>query len=105
MAEPVVTEDDIREALMDVIDPELGFNIVDLGLIYGITVDDGKVHIVMTMTTPGCPATNYLQEGTRQRALAVPGVKDVEVQVVWSPPWTPDLMSDRAKRFFGLIEG
>lgn len=103
MSETAVTEQDIREALMDVIDPELGFNIVDLGLIYGITVDGGKVDVVMTMTTPGCPATHYLQEGTRQRALAVPGVTEVNVTVVWSPPWTPDLMSDRAKQFFGFL--
>ena len=102
MAERAVTAEDIRAALMDVIDPELGFNIVDLGLIYGITVDGGRVDIVMTMTTPGCPATHYLQEGTRQRALSVPGVEEVHVTVVWSPPWTPDMMSERAKQFFGL---
>src|SRR5690606_25241822 len=77
MSKPVVTEEDVRQALMDVIDPELGFNIVDLGLIYGVTVEDDKVDIVMTMTTPGCPASLYLQEGTRQRVLAVPGVAEV----------------------------
>lgn len=100
--EQQVSIETLREALMDVIDPELGFNIVDLGLVYGIRIAGRRAEIVMTMTTPGCPATNYLQEGARARALAVPGVDEVDVKVVWSPPWTPDMMSDRAKQFFGL---
>ncbi|MDI3270478.1 MAG: metal-sulfur cluster assembly factor [Bacillota bacterium] len=94
-------EQEVREALKDVIDPELGFNVVDIGLIYGITVEEGKVEIVMTMTTPGCPATSYLQNGVRERALAVTGIREADVQVVWMPPWTPEMMSEEAKRYFG----
>lgn len=101
--EPQASVETVREALMDVIDPELGFNIVDLGLVYGIRIDGRRAEIIMTMTTPGCPATTYLQEGTRAAALSVPGIEEVDVQVVWSPPWTPDMMSDRAKQFFGLV--
>ncbi|PSR21963.1 MAG: aromatic ring hydroxylase [Sulfobacillus acidophilus] len=98
-----ITEDDVKEALKDVIDPELGYNIVDLGLIYGVTInDDSTVDIVMTMTTPGCPATNYIQEGTHQRLLAMDGVADANVNVIWSPPWEPAMMSDDAKRHFGF---
>ncbi len=98
-----ITEDDVKDALKDVIDPELGYNIVDLGLIYGVTInDDSTVDIVMTMTTPGCPATNYIQEGTHQRLLAMDGVEDANVNVVWSPPWEPAMMSDDAKRHFGF---
>ncbi|MBT9259882.1 MAG: metal-sulfur cluster assembly factor [Clostridiales bacterium] len=94
-------EKEIREALRDVIDPELGYNVVDLGLIYGITVEGDRAEILMTMTTPGCPAAHYLEGGVRERALQVPGIREVEVQVVWMPPWTPEMMSDEAKRYFG----
>ncbi len=96
------TEDVVKEALKDVIDPELGYNIVDLGLIYGITRQDALIDVVMTMTTPGCPATNYIQEGAHQRLLAIDGVEDATVNVVWSPPWEPSMMSDDAKRYFGF---
>lgn len=97
-----VGQDAVEDALRDVIDPELGYNIVDLGLIYGITIDDRVVDIVMTMTTPGCPATRYIQEGAHQRVLAIHGVDDANVTVVWSPPWEPAMMSDDAKRHFGF---
>lgn len=97
-----ITEDVVKEALKDVIDPELGYNIVDLGLIYGVSIQDAQVDVVMTMTTPGCPATNYIQEGTQQRLLVIDGVDDATVNVVWSPPWEPSMMSDDAKRYFGF---
>ena len=97
-----VTEEEVREALKDVIDPELGYNIVDIGLIYGVTIEEDHVDIVMTMTTPGCPATNYIQEGTHQRLLAMDGVSDATVNVVWQPPWEPAMMSDDAKEYFGF---
>lgn len=97
-----MTEERVKEALKDVIDPELGYNIVDLGLIYGVTINDNTVEIVMTMTTPGCPATNYIQAGTHQRLLAIDGVSNGNVNVVWSPPWEPSMMSDDAKRYFGF---
>ena len=97
-----IAEDMIKEALKDVIDPELGYNIVDLGLIYGVTIQHAQVDVVMTMTTPGCPATNYIQKGTHERLLAVEGVEDATVNVVWSPPWEPSMMSDDAKQYFGF---
>ncbi len=97
-----VTEDVVKEALKDVIDPELGYNIVDLGLIYGVTIKDDAVDIIMTMTTPGCPATDYIREGTHQRLLAIEGIDDANVNVVWSPPWEPAMMSEDAKRYFGF---
>lgn len=91
----------LLEALKDVIDPELGYNVVDLGLIYSVTVDRGQAEIVMTMTTPGCPAADYIEAGVRARAEAEIG--QVSVAVVWSPPWSPDMMSDEAKLFFGRM--
>ncbi len=97
-----ITQDVVKEALKDVIDPELGYNIVDLGLIYGVTIRGVHVDVVMTMTTPGCPATNYIQEGAHERLLSIEGVKDAAVNVVWSPPWEPAMMSEDAKRYFGF---
>ncbi|MBX6351530.1 MAG: metal-sulfur cluster assembly factor [Clostridia bacterium] len=102
MEEPSL-EDEVREALRDVIDPELGYNVVDLGLVYGIHVEDGRAEIVMTMTTPGCPAAGYIEGGVRERASQVPGIREVDVAVVWVPPWDPSMMSDEAKRFFGFL--
>jgi metal-sulfur cluster biosynthetic enzyme len=93
----------VEEALRDVFDPELGYNIVDLGLIYGVDVKDGDVVVVMTMTTFGCPATEYIVQGVEARLAALPGVRSVKVDVVWSPPWSPDLMSDDAKAYFGYL--
>ncbi len=97
-----LTEESVQEALKDVIDPELGYNIVELGLIYGITIQDNRVDVIMTMTTPGCPATNYIQEGAHERLLSIEGIKDAHVDIVWSPPWDPSMMSDDAKQHFGF---
>ncbi len=97
-----ISEDVVKDALKDVIDPELGYNIVDLGLVYGVTVTRSQVDVVMTMTTPGCPATDYIREGTYQRLLGIDGVREANVNVVWSPPWEPSLMSEDAKQYFGF---
>ena len=89
-------------ALRDVIDPELGYNIVDIGLIYEVLVDEGHAAITMTTTTPGCPATAALQEGARECAARVPGISGVDVRMVWTPPWTPQRMSAEAKEYLGF---
>ena len=96
--------DTITDALRDVIDPELGYNIVDLGLIYALAVEDGRVALTMTMTTPGCPAQDYLLAGVEDRIRQLPGVVDLQVEVVWEPPWTPQRMSPLAKAQFGIPE-
>ncbi|HET9149909.1 MAG TPA: metal-sulfur cluster assembly factor [Alphaproteobacteria bacterium] len=96
------TWDDVEDALRDVIDPELGYNIVDLGLIYGIAVEGDRVGITMTMTTRGCPAAEAIRDGVRERVSAVPGVREAEVEVVWIPPWSPAAMSAAAKSHFGF---
>ncbi len=98
-----VTKEAVIKALKKVYDPEIPINIVDLGLVYGIDVSDNKVKIRMTMTAPGCPMAFYIvhlvKEVVKQE---VPEVEDVEVELVWDPPWTPDRMSEEAKKLLGL---
>jgi metal-sulfur cluster biosynthetic enzyme len=95
----------IREALRVVIDPELGYNIVDLGFIYDIAVDDGGIaRITMTTTTPGCPASGYLKEGAANCAWGVPGVEFVDVVMTFNPEWKPAMMTPQAKTDLGFAE-
>jgi len=94
---------EIETALRQVIDPELGYNIVDLGLIYDVSVDDhGAALVIMTTTTPGCPATDYLCDGAYECATSVQGVKTAEVELSYDPLWSPDKMSDEAKAYLGI---
>lgn len=92
----------VADALRTVIDPELGYNIVDIGLVYEIEVIDGRARILLTTTTPGCPATNYIRQGAETSAAAVPGISGVDVTMTWLPPWSPDRMSDEAKAYFRI---
>lgn len=95
--------DGIRRSLRMVIDPELGENVVDLGLIYDVAIADGGVALIqMTTTTRGCPASGYLEEAVREAARAVPAVNRVEVFMTYEPKWTPDMMNDEARRNLGL---
>lgn len=103
-----VAEDTVREALKEVIDPELFVNIVDLGLIYDVTVtesDEGKsdVAIEMTMTSPACPAGPQLLSQSKEAAAKVDGVGDVEVKLVMQPPWSPDRMTEDARDQLGIF--
>lgn len=93
--------DALREALRDVIDPEVGINIVDLGLVYGVTVEDGTVRIDMTMTSPACPMGELLVEDVEAALRAVlPPEVPIAINLVWSPPWDPSMMSEDARRHF-----
>ena len=88
----------IRTALKLVIDPELGYNIVDLGLIYDVAVKDGHEAIItMTTTTKGCPATDYLRMGARDAAFSLDSIDEAEIILTYTPPWTPQMMSPEAK--------
>jgi len=95
--------DTLRDLLRDVIDPEIGINIVDLGLLYDTRLaSDGTAAIRMTLTTPGCPLGGYLTDAIHDTLQDVPGVAGVDVQIVWDPPWNPDeMMSDWAKDLLG----
>lgn len=93
----------VRRLLHAVIDPELGVNIVDLGLVYEIAVDPptGGVDIEMTLTTPGCPLSGYMDDEIRGRLAQLPQARDVRIELVWEPPWDPEMMSDRARQTLG----
>ena len=94
-----MTDTDVRHALRDVVDPELGINIVDLGLVYGIDVAGGSVRITMTMTTPACPLRDYIQDLVESTVMSrFADVDKVTVDIVSDPPWTEDLMSDAARQ-------
>lgn len=98
----MIDEATIREALHQVVDPEIDCNIVDLGLIYGITIDGAKVTVTMTLTTPGCPMHESIAWGVKCALLNLKGVEDVEVNVVWDPQWTPARMSDYGRERTGV---
>jgi phenylacetate-CoA oxygenase PaaJ subunit len=96
------TEDHVWEALRGVTDPEYPLSIVDLGMVYGVSVDGGAVHIDMTFTSIGCPAIDMLTHDVREAVTAVPAVTAVTVEVVWDPPWTKDCISDRGRRVLAM---
>jgi len=91
----------VRAALRTVIDPELGINLVDLGLVYDVAVSDGIAYVTLTTTTPACPIGSFLEDQVRWAVLRLDGILGVEVEVVHEPPWTPARMSDEAKRVLG----
>lgn len=97
-----MTEDDVKAALRTVEDPEAGMSVLDLGLVYGIVVEGRKVLVDMTMTSPACPAADYLvDEAAAAIRAAAPAETLVEVRLVWEPPWTPERMSAEAQERFG----
>jgi metal-sulfur cluster biosynthetic enzyme len=102
-----ITEDAVREALKQVIDPELFVNIIDLGLVYTVTVepaaDKENIKIEMTMTSPACPAGPQLIGQSKQVLGALAGVGEVEVKLVMTPPWSPDLMTESARDQLGIF--
>jgi metal-sulfur cluster biosynthetic enzyme len=96
------TEDTIRDALRFVVDPEVGLNVIDLGLIYGIEVGAERISVRMTMTTPACPVADTLVESARAAIrAAAPRTADIDIELVWDPPWNPDMMSEIARAHFG----
>ena len=94
----MTTEDEIREAMKQVEDPELGVNVVDLGLLYGVSVDEhGKVILDMTLTSMGCPLTEQILGDSQKAVYPLDGVQSVDINWVWDPPWSPEAMSDEGK--------
>lgn len=102
--ERTLIEAQVVEAIQTCYDPEIPVNIYELGLIYSIVVSEmGIVNINMTLTSPNCPAAQYLPTEVKTKVQTVPGVKGVNVEVVWTPPWSPSLMSEAAKLELGMM--
>lgn len=101
----IVTEAAVLDALRGVIDPELGCNIVDLGLVYDIAIIGSKVRVMMTLTTPGCPMHESLCAGVQMALLNLDGVDDAEVELVWEPPWHPSMMTEVGRAQTGVRAG
>ncbi len=97
-----VTVDDVREALENVIDPELGLDFVELGLIYGIQQDSGNVMVTFTLTTPACPIGPQITEQIEEFVAPLEGVQSVKSSMVFDPPWSPEKMSEDAKFALGF---
>lgn len=96
------SEEEVRVVLRKVIDPEVGLNIVDLGLVYGIAITDNKLHVDLTMTTPACPLSEMiLDDAQHSLAAQVPTGCEIELSLVWDPPWSSDKMSEHARKHFG----
>jgi metal-sulfur cluster biosynthetic enzyme len=98
----VPTREEVIEALRQVEDPELGMDIVDLGLLYDVEVEGPRVKVTHSLTSMGCPVGPLIQEDIDRVARELPGVEDVDVELTWDPPWTPDKMSDDAKFILGF---
>lgn len=95
-------DEDVREALRQVIDPEVGVNIVDLGLVYGVRITPDALEIDLTMTSPACPMGDLVVDDARDAVRRIAGERrDVRVNLVWEPAWEPSMMSERAKRTLG----
>ena len=97
-----VTLDEVTEALRDVYDPEIPVNVYDLGLIYDIQLNGGEVYVQMTLTAPGCGMGPYIAQNAEWRIAEIEGVEDVEVDMVFDPPWNPEMITEDGKKLLGL---
>ena len=100
--ETVASKNDVLEALRQVEDPELGMDVVDLGLVYDVEVEGPNVKVIYSLTSMGCPAGAMIADGILDAARSVPGVEEAEAELTFDPPWTPDRMSDDAKFILGF---
>lgn len=96
------TREEVIDALRVVEDPELGMDIVELGLLYGAEVEGSKVHVTFSLTSLGCPVGPWIEQQIQDVIASLPGVDEVEAELTWDPPWTPDRMSDDAKFILGF---
>ncbi len=99
----MATKDDVLEILKEVTDPEIGVNVVDLGLVYDVDIStEGEVRVQMTLTAPGCPMHDTITRTAEMAIETLDGVKEARVDIVWSPPWTPDMLTDEGRRLLGF---
>ena len=99
----IVSQDKIIDKLRQCLDPELGINIVDLGLIYSINIIGSRVKVLMTLTTPGCPLDSYFVKDITSRLKTIKGISDVSVELTFDPPWSPSKMSEESKDTLGFV--
>lgn len=102
MTTAVLNADAVRQALRQVKDPELDLNIMDLGLVYDVEVEEGDVRIQMTLTSPGCPAGPMITNDAHKAVRALEGVKDVTIDIVWEPYWTPERIEPKIRAMMGF---
>ena len=102
MTTAAINEAGVREALRQVKDPELDLNIMDLGLVYDVDVEEGDVRIKMTLTSPGCPAGPMITNDAYRVLRGLEGVKDVNIDIVWEPYWTPERIDPKVRAVMGL---
>ena len=100
---PELSKEKILDGLKSVTDPEMHINVVDLGLIYDVKIDQGMVVVVMTLTSPACPVGPFILESIEETVKKMENVKGVNVEITWDPPWGPDKMSEEAKLELGII--
>lgn len=98
-----ITEDRVMEVLGDIYDPEIPIDIVNLGLVYGVRIEGSAVNVDMTMTSPGCPAATQIVAEAKYLLEEIEGVSEVNVEIVWDPPWDPGKMSEAAKESLGMF--
>jgi FeS assembly SUF system protein len=98
----MVSEEAVLDVLKNVYDPEIPVNVVDLGLIYDVAVDDDVVNVKMTLTAPGCPMHETMSRTAEMAIETLDGVKEAHVEMVWDPPWTPERLTDEGRRLLGF---
>ena len=98
----ILTSEEVKDALRDVYDPEIPVNIVDLGLVYDVAVEEGNVDVTMTLTFAGCGMGPYIAQQAEWRIAEMDSVEDVNVELTFDPPWTPDMITDEGKKLLGL---
>ena len=97
----IIEETKVWDALKTVYDPELPVNVVDLGLVYNVEIQDASVHVDMTMTMRGCPMHAYMTNDAHEKLMQIPGVKTAEVNLVWDPPWNPTMINEAGRKTMG----
>jgi len=98
----MIDEKKVMDALREVYDPEIGMDIVTLGLIYDVQINGNDVYVKMTLTTPRCPLAQPLRGEAEERLKKIEGIGNVKVELVWDPPWTPEMMSEEGRKKFGI---
>jgi metal-sulfur cluster biosynthetic enzyme len=97
-----ITKDKVIDAMKQVYDPEIPVNVVDLGLVYGVEVDEGNVHVLMTLTAPGCGMGPMIAQQAEWAIAELEGVNDVEVEMTFDPPWNPEMITEDGKKLLGI---